>query len=90
MQEVRTEEETQLLALETKMEELRQTRDGIIEELKTLTRQRDQVYATVEAQRAIAQMTNPQRAALAQVLGVSGVPSTAEMGSNNASVVTPQ
>lgn len=82
-QPVLTEDEQRLLALETRMEELRTERDSVIGELKETTRQRDQLYATVEAQRAIKDMTDAQRAALTQVLGAEGIQSTNQFGEPN-------
>lgn len=69
-------DEQQLLALENRMEELRHERDEVVVELKETTRMRDDLYAAVEARKAIENMTSAQRNALSQVLGVGSIAPT--------------
>lgn len=71
-----TEDEVRLFAIEQAMEELRRERDSVVDKLKTLTRQRDDLYASVEAQKAIENMTAAQKNALSQVLGVGSIAPT--------------
>lgn len=63
--------------LEERRLELISERDDVVGQLKEVTRRRDEVFAEQEAVRVVEEMNDVQRNALAQVLGMQSIPSTA-------------
>lgn len=59
-------------------------RDACTERMRELTADHDVVHADAEAERKLAEMSDPERAALNRVIGAGKVASTARVGATEA------